>query len=261
MLSCVHGRATADARRVGTRRRIAVVLIAVTAAAAALIPAAPASASSLQIYIYKVTFKGSGTFTHTDGPVSVHASFKWDVTIPSLLLLPKQFSTKPSGSSPLRAAGEGFGKRKDSAFTGHWDASVSGNPPCHGSGGFKPTWPPVAEAFINPLVRGGYLVDVYPSFNGEPLTEKPTGATDCADIGGPGGMDFWHDWPANEGVGDRLSSGIPFGGTVSLRPAKEGKVVEEVKVQSEELPHPTCSCTYSWSGKITLTRTSPKAKR
>jgi hypothetical protein len=205
-----------------------------------------------KLYEYKIQSEGSGTYTHDDGPVKVHASFKWNVTIKMIELEPKSFSQPPSSPGGLRGAGTGIGKKTSDGITGDWTVSVTGTPPCNGSGGFAPGGPPEANAYINPLVKGGYVVDVLPSDTATPIDEKPAGANDCADIGGPNGKDFWHDWPANEGAGDNTPA---LEEVVRLTPSKEGKAVQNVEVDNSEKPRSNCMCTFDWHGKVTMTRT------
>jgi hypothetical protein len=239
--------------RVRMPAALAVVALAVVPASDARLPA---GFKHITVYTYKAVYEGSGSYTHTISMVSVHASFKWKVTIPMITLLPKQLSTPGTGGG-LRSAGGGAGKLKEDGITGQWDVSVTGTPPCSGSGGFKPSAAPVAQAYINPLVKGGYVIDLFPSFSGIPVDEKPKGAQDCADIGGPLPSDFWHDWPANEGVGNTT---FPFVATVHVKPSKEGKVVDQVGPASTERPPPNCQCTYRWKGTLTLTRLKTSGK-
>jgi hypothetical protein len=128
---------------------------------------------------------------------------------------------------------------------------VTGTPSCNGSGGFQPDGRPEATAYLNPVVKGGYVIQVLPSTGSIPIDEKPDGADDCADINGPLPSVFWADWPGNEGAGD---NGPAFEETAHIQPAKEGKVIQDVKVDGSEKPRSGCQCTFDWSGKVTLTR-------
>lgn len=243
-------------RRGGRRVRAhggAGVVAIVALVALVVVPAGEASRlpKPFKLYTYKVQSEGSGTYTHQDGPVDVRASFDWKVTMKSLVLLPKSLSSKP-GSGGLRQAGVAIGQQSSDGITGSWDASVTGTPPCHGSGGFEPAGPPEATAYLNPLVKGGYVIDVLPSNAATPINEKPKGAQDCADIGGPLTSDFWHDWPENEGAGDNAPE---LEESVHLKPSREGKVVQHVEVDGSEKPRSNCMCTFDWKGTVTLTRT------
>jgi hypothetical protein len=217
-----------------------------------------------KIYSYKATFTGSGSYdydyTAPSSSVTATATFHWDVKFPRLTFIAGKVKGAPSGE-----AGGGEANTADTPFAGSWKVNVTSTDgdDCTGSGGLVPGQiPAVASVERNPLVKGGFVITV-PAISGAPA-ESTAGADDCSDIGGDQTSDFWNDWAYGHGVGG--TSDMPIVTAVALKPSKEGKVIERVKVDPKAQPPSDCGTTssvgvtcmesYDWSGEVTLTRLS-----
>ncbi len=246
-----------------SRLALPVLIAALSVFALPGVATAKSSSGGLQtFYLFKAVFTGSGTYTRTlttdgDDSSKIDASFGWTTTYKNVFI--PRVHAKPSVGYP------GYGAQ--SKASGAWQITQTGGDACTGNGGFGRVHGVADGGLTLKRVSGGLRMFASAFSTLAPVGGVGDGVSACAP------KDFWHDVVlSGGGVGNDLPDGIePVTGIGKITPSdlRKASFTKNVLLPVDEAPNSDCGsgggnvCTqsYSWTGKVTFTKTKIKSKK
>lgn len=227
-----------------------------TLAAALSVVAGPAAARRLPFKIarYKVTYKGTGTYSvkQSDGPShgEVSSQFHWTAHYDFIFI--------DKGGSQVAAITD----KKQTSGGGTWSIASDngGGDVCTKTGGLKLNQMGSISGAVQKS-SGKVIMHLIPGSNDFATTDGSSGSQACDTT------DFWHDWVesfSHVGTSEETFDPLTAFVTLSKKELKFGKVV--VNVSNHTLAAPsltvdpdcgsgngaTCTQSYDWKGTVTF---------